>query len=40
MLNIYKHTGKKQPPEVFFKKRCSQKFRKIYRKTRVPESLY
>ena len=22
-----------QPPEVFFEKRCSKKFRKIYRKT-------
>ena len=23
----------KQPPEVFYKKRCSEKFRKIHRKT-------
>ena len=30
----------KQSPEVFFKKRCSQKFRKIHRKTPVPESLF
>ena len=30
----------KQPPEVFGKKRCSQKFRKIYQKTPVPESLF
>ena len=27
----------KQPPEMFFKKRFSQKFCKIHRKTRVPE---
>ena len=27
---------KKQPPKVFCKKRCSYKFRKIYRKTPVP----
>ena len=26
---------KKQPPEVFFKKMCSKKFRKIHRKTPV-----
>ena len=30
----------KQPPEVFCKKRCSQKFRKIHRKTPVPETLF
>ena len=29
-----------EPPEVFFKKRCSQKFRKIHWKTLVPESLF
>ena len=29
-----------QPPEVFFEKRCSKKFRKIYRKTPVPESFF
>ena len=28
----------KQPPEVFFKKRCSSKFHKIHSKTPVPES--
>ena len=28
----------KQPPEVFCKKRCSQTFRKIHRKTSVPGS--
>ena len=27
--------GQKQPPEVFYKKRCSKKFRKIHRKTSV-----
>ena len=31
---------KKQPPEVFYEKRCSLKFRKIHRKTPVPESLF
>ena len=29
--------GQKQPPEVFYKKRCSLKFRKIHRKTSVTE---
>ena len=33
---IYK--WQKQPPEVFCKKRCSLKFRKIRRKTPVPEA--
>ena len=32
--------NQKQPPEVFCKKRCSWKFRKIHRKTPVPESLF
>ena len=32
--------SQKQPPQVFCKKRCSQKFRKIHRKTSVPESLF
>ena len=30
----------KQPQEVFYKKRCSQKFRKIHWKRPVPESLF
>ena len=30
----------KQPPEVFCKKRCFQKFRKTHCKTPVPESLF
>ena len=30
----------KQPTEVFFVKRCSQKFHKIHRKTPVPESFF
>ena len=30
----------KQPPEVFYEKRCSQKFYKNHRKTAVPESLF
>ena len=29
-----------QPPEVFCKKRCFQKFCKIHRKTSVPESVF
>ena len=29
-----------QPPEVFFKKKWSEKFQKIHRKTPVPESLF
>ena len=28
----------KQPPEVFFRKTCSQKLCKVHRKTPVPES--
>ena len=30
----------KQPPKVFWKKRCSWKNRKIQRKTPVPQSLF
>ena len=30
----------KQPPEVLYEKRCSQKFHKIHRKMPVPESLF
>ena len=33
-------SSQKQPPEVFCKKRCSYKFRKIHRKTPVPECLF
>ena len=36
MSNIY-NKAEKQAPEMFCKKRCSQKFRKINRKTPVPE---
>ena len=32
--------AQKQPPEVFCKKRCSWKFLKIHRKTRVSDSLF
>ena len=32
-------TIQKRPPETFFKKRCSQKFLKIQRKTPVPEPI-
>ena len=44
MLYVYQtsvvlcYYQKKQPPEEFCKKRCSQKFRKIHRKTPAPES--
>ena len=38
MLGTLIYDKIKQPPEVFFKKRCSWKFRKILRKTPVPES--
>ena len=31
---------KKQPPEIFYKKRCSQKFRKIHNERPVPEPLF
>ena len=31
-------TQQKQPPDVFYKNRCSWKFRKIHRKTPVKES--
>ena len=34
------HHFQKQPSEVLCKKLCSQKFRKIHRKTPVPESLF
>ena len=30
----------KKPPEVFYKNRCSENFRKIHRKTLLPESLF
>ena len=36
----FSNYGSKQPPEVFNKKRCSEKFHKIHRKTPVPESLF
>ena len=36
---IFLCSFQKQPPEVFCKKDCSQKFRKIHRKTTVPEPL-
>ena len=32
-LTSKKDNFQKQPPEVFCKKRCSQKFRKIHKKT-------
>ena len=32
--------NKKQSPEVFCEKRCSEKFHKIHRKTPVSESLF
>ena len=33
-------TTEKQPPKVFYKKSCSEKFRKIHRKTPLLESLF
>ena len=30
----------KQPPDMFYNKRCSWKLRKVHRKTSVPESLF
>ena len=33
-------TSQKQPPEVFCKKKCSQKFCKIHRKTPVPKTTF
>ena len=30
--------SQKQPPEVFYKQLCPQKFREIHRKTPLPES--
>ena len=38
-LGEHKFSHQKQTPEAFRKKRCSQKFRKIHRKTPVPESV-
>ena len=32
--------SEKQPQEVFCKKRCSEKFRKIHRKAPMPETLF
>ena len=32
--------SRKQPPDVFFKKRCHQKFHKTHKKTLAPESLF
>ena len=37
---LYQNEVQKHPPEVFFKKRSSQKFSKIYRKIPVPESIF
>ena len=37
-INSHHMKIEKQPPEVFCKKRCSQKFRKIHRKTLVADS--
>ena len=41
ILILLQHISKfqKQPPEVLCKKSCSQKFRKVHRKTPVPETL-
>ena len=34
---LFSQNMQKQPPEVVYKKRCSQKIRKIHRKTTMPE---
>ena len=39
LKRFFKYKGQKQPPEVFYEKSCSQKFRKLHRKTPVSESL-
>ena len=36
----YSRDRQKEPPQVFSKKICSEKFRKIHRKKPVPESLF
>ena len=38
--NQWKENDKKQPPEVFCKKRCSQNFAKFTGKHLVPKSLF
>ena len=38
--DVITNTIEKQPPEVFFTKRCSFEIRKIDRKTPVPESFF
>ena len=38
IIALEKMQIQKQPPEVFYKKSCSEKFRKIHKKTPVPES--
>ena len=37
---VYSLNFQMQPPEVFYKKKCSQKFRKIHRKTPVQEYVF
>ena len=39
-MNKESGTSQKQAPEVFYEERCSWKFRKILRKTPVPEPLF
>ena len=39
LANLFENT-QKQPPNVFYEERCSQKFHKIHRKTPVPQSLF
>ena len=40
LLKSYQSNLQEQPPELFCKSRCSQKFCKIHRKKPVPESLF
>ena len=39
LLHKYLSYFQKQPPEVFYVKRCCEKFHKIHKKTFVPEYL-
>ena len=39
-MTIHEANAQKQQPEVFYKKRCSEKFCQIRRKTPFSESLF
>ena len=40
LQELFQKYTQKQPPKVFFKKRCSQKFRKIHRKIPVSDTFF